>query len=89
MLDDFGFIFFDKIKKFLVQLKKKAIWLSPQEPVLVIEADPEDNKFLEAAQEVKADFVITGDTKHFPSGKFKKSRIVTPAEFLDIVVLEL
>lgn len=78
-----------KIKKFLAQLKKKAKWVSPQEPARVITVDPEDNKFLEAAQEAQADFVITGNTKHFPFKKFKKSRIVTPAEFLDIVVLAL
>lgn len=79
----------EKINGFLAKIREKAIWVTPEASVEAIKADPEDNKFLEAAQEAEADFVITGNTKHFPMRKFKKSRIVTPAEFLDIVVLAL
>ncbi len=45
----------------------------------------EDEKFLQAAYAAEADYLITGNRKHYP-GTFKgKLRIVTPAEFLTAV----
>ena len=41
-----------------------------------------DNRVLECASDGKADFVVTGDTKHIlPLGKYKGTRILSPAEF--------
>jgi predicted nucleic acid-binding protein len=41
--------------------------------------------FLECALEAEADFLITGNTKHFPHGKFRNIQIVTPKEFLRFI----
>ena len=41
--------------------------------------DENDKMFLEVAKSVSADYLITGNTKHFP----KNNLIVTPKEFLD------
>ena len=61
----------------------------PKTHLDIIVFDPEDNRFLECAGEAKADFLITGNTKHFPSEKFQKTRIVSPAEFLIALVKNL
>lgn len=45
-------------------------------------ADPADNRALECAVEARADFLITGDAHLLEVGKFRKTRIVRPAEFL-------
>jgi putative PIN family toxin of toxin-antitoxin system len=44
-------------------------------------SDPDDNKFLELAFTSKADFLITGNTKHFPFGKFQNTEIISPANY--------
>lgn len=44
--------------------------------------DPDDNMFLECAQAGDADYIVTGNTRHFPK-TWKKSRVVTPREFID------
>jgi len=40
-----------------------------------------DNRFLECAE---ADYLVTGNTKHFPQGH-KKTKVVTGRRFLDIL----
>jgi putative PIN family toxin of toxin-antitoxin system len=47
-------------------------------------SDPADNKFLECADEARADYLITGNVRHFP--KFwKATKIVTVREFIELV----
>ena len=47
---------------------------------------PEDDAvFLVTAIEGGADYMITGNTRHFPAGKYGKCKIVIPAEFLKLV----
>jgi putative PIN family toxin of toxin-antitoxin system len=46
---------------------------------------PEDDIiFIAAAVSGGADFIITGNIKHFPGKKYGNARVVTPAEFLEI-----
>lgn len=62
-----------------------AIVVSPQMIIQVIQAHVEDNKILEAAQETKADYIISGDKKHLLSLKqFKDIKIISAKQFLDI-----
>jgi putative PIN family toxin of toxin-antitoxin system len=44
--------------------------------------DPGDEPFIEAALSTKADFLITGNKKHYPARSCKDVTVVTPAEFL-------
>jgi uncharacterized protein len=74
-----------KVKTLLTRLQARARWVKPDVYVDIIPNDREDNKFLECAQEAKADFLITGKTRHFPFKKFEKTRIVSPAEFLSVI----
>jgi uncharacterized protein len=47
-------------------------------------SDPADNIFLECADEARADYLITGNLRHFP--KFwKATKIVTSREFMELV----
>ena len=45
--------------------------------------DEDDNKFLELAETVDADFIITGNTKQFNIDSFRETKIVTPSEYLE------
>ncbi len=51
----------------------------------VIKEDPPDNMFLEAAFETEANFIISGNKHVLNVGKFGKTKIVKPAEFLELV----
>jgi putative PIN family toxin of toxin-antitoxin system len=46
--------------------------------------DKKDNRFLATAAAAGADYLITGNTRHFPT-RYRKTRIVTPAEFISII----
>src|SRR5438105_5283711 len=55
---------------------------------LDITSDPDDNLFLECADAARADYLVTGNQKHFPRF-WKKTKIITPREFIDIVAPHL
>jgi uncharacterized protein len=44
--------------------------------------DPGDNKFLECAEAAQADYLVTGNIRHFPE-VWKDTQVVTPREFID------
>jgi len=45
--------------------------------------DPSDNIFLECADAARADYLVTGNQKHFPRF-WKKTKVVTPREFVSL-----
>jgi uncharacterized protein len=47
--------------------------------------DEADNRFLECAQAARAGYLVTGNKKHFPFPAFGKTRIVSPAELLQVL----
>jgi putative PIN family toxin of toxin-antitoxin system len=51
---------------------------------LRVAADADDNKFIECADAARADYLLTGNPRHFP--KFwKRTKIITSREFIEIV----
>ena len=57
-------------------------------PSRTISASPDqsDNRFLECAQEAGAEYVVTGNKRHFPFPEFEGINIVSPAEFARILM---
>ena len=54
--------------------------------LLVIAADPDDDKVLECAVIGNATHIVSGDKRHLlPLGTYQGIRIVSPAEFLQLV----
>lgn len=49
--------------------------------------DPEDIAYIEAAVAGAADFLITGNLKHFPDSPYGTARVVTVREFADLAGL--
>jgi uncharacterized protein len=45
--------------------------------------DPDDNIFLECAQAAKAEYLVTGNPRHFPT-HWKYTRIVLPRQFIEL-----
>ena len=55
---------------------------------LVVTTDPADNIFLECADAARADYLVTGNQKHFPKS-WKKTKVVTPREFVSLAAPHL
>ena len=73
-----------QIEDILGGIKKYSTVVEPQTRLNVIKNDPPDNRILECASSVKADYIISGDKKHIlPLKKFDSIRIVSAKEFLD------
>jgi uncharacterized protein len=53
-------------------------------PLPAITADPADNIFVECADAARADYIVTGNPRHFPK-YWKSTKVVTSREFLEIV----
>ena len=70
------------VREFLSTLRSRALWVVPKVPVNNVAKDPADDAFLECALEAQADFLVIGNTQHFPERKFHRTSIVTPGEFV-------
>lgn len=49
----------------------------------VIKKDPDDNKFIECAVKLKADFIVTGDKALKEINQYFNIKILSPSDFLD------
>lgn len=47
----------------------------------------EDEKFVIAAVAGNADYLITGNAKHFPAGKYGKCVVISAAEFIKLILM--
>ncbi len=76
------------VRQQLLQLiRSRAHRVAPAKR-LQVTADPDDNIFLECADAARADYLVTGNTRHFP--KFwKKTKVITSREFINVVAPHL
>lgn len=76
------------LRQQLLQLiRKRAHWVVPTRR-LQVASDPGDNIFLECADAARADYLLTGNARHFP--KFwKQTKIITSCEFVNLVTPHL
>jgi uncharacterized protein len=76
------------LRQQLLQLiRSQAHSVVPSRPLQVAK-DADDNKFLECADAARADYLVTGNQRHFP--KFwKKTKVITSREFISIVAPHL
>jgi uncharacterized protein len=72
------------ITKTLQTIREKGLWVRPTETVRACQ-DPDDDIFLECAQAAQADYLVTGNLKHFPT-TWGQTRIVTARWLLDTVL---
>jgi putative PIN family toxin of toxin-antitoxin system len=51
--------------------------------------DPADTRFLACAHAAQAEFVVTGNKRHFPDAPYGPTRVVNAAELLDRMTREI
>jgi uncharacterized protein len=76
------------VRQQLLQLiRSHSQRVKPSRPIQMT-SDPDDNRFLECADAARADYLVTGNQRHFP--KFwKKTKVITSREFISIVAPHL
>ena|SRR5438445_3604637 len=67
-------------------IREKGFWVRPTETIRGC-SDPDDDIFLQCAQAAGADYLVTGNLRHFPTS-WQGTRIVTARRLLDIIVGE-
>jgi len=55
---------------------------------LAVSRDPGDNKFIECADAARADYLITGNRRHFPTF-WKATKVITAREFVEMAAPHL
>lgn len=60
-----------------------AEFVDPEEKIDAVEADPDDDKFLEAAVAGNVDYVVSGDQHLLDLDSFRGIEIVTPRTFYE------
>ena len=66
----------------LRQLRNLSDWVQPDQRISVAK-DPDDNIILECAAAGQADYLVTGNLRHFPKS-IRQVPIINPRQFLDI-----
>lgn len=74
-------------QQFLHLIKQHTHAVSPSHP-LQVTGDPGDNIFLECAEAARADYLITGNSRHFPRF-WRYTKVVTAREFVSVVAPHL
>lgn len=73
--------------RLLQLIEKRSYRVSPSR-ALNIASDPADNMFLECADAARADYLVTGNQRHFPDF-WRQTKVITSREFIDIVAPHL
>ncbi|MDO8538247.1 MAG: putative toxin-antitoxin system toxin component, PIN family [archaeon] len=73
----------EKIQVQLNIIMSFAELIEIKEQIDFIKSDPADNKILDCAFSIRADFIVSGDNHLLELKEFKEIRIVSPKEFLE------
>jgi len=76
------------LRQQLLQLIKNRTRIIASSRLPQVTIDPADNIFVECADAARADYLVTGNQRHFP--KFwKNTKIISSREFLNIIAPHL
>lgn len=74
----------DEVQAIMRLIKTTATLVTPQQTVTAAH-DPDDNMFLECAEEAEANYLVTGNKKHFPA-KWGVTKVVSGREVMDLML---
>jgi len=74
----------ENVEAFLTQVEQEGFLVSAK-PLETHLLDPDDEPFLEVAIAGKVEALVTGNKRHFPKKEYAKVRILSPAEFLEVL----
>jgi uncharacterized protein len=68
----------------LLSIRKVGVWV-PTDVRAAGCSDLDDNIFLECAEAAAADYLVTGNQRHFPD-RWKKTRVISARAFVEIIM---
>ncbi|MBV9036824.1 MAG: putative toxin-antitoxin system toxin component, PIN family [Acidobacteriaceae bacterium] len=74
-----------EVKYALGRIVETAELVEPRQTVNVIKDDPDDNRILECAVAARSDYLVTGDKHLLKLGQFGHTKIMKPADFLNMM----
>jgi uncharacterized protein len=75
-----------RLAEFFGDLRQTALMVVPTKKLRQC-TDTSDDRFLECALSARADYVVTGNVRHFPQ-RFQDIRVILPRQFLTILAAE-
>ena len=72
----------DEIEALITMLQENGELFRPRDAT-VASPDPADTKFLLCANAARAEFIVTGNKRHFPNAPYGPTRVVNAGELLD------
>ena len=76
-----------KVTQSLRLIKKRAKNVTPTF-TLSVSPDTDDNRFLECAEAANADYLVTGNRRHFPA-EYRNTLVVNARQLIEIITPEL
>jgi putative PIN family toxin of toxin-antitoxin system len=76
------------LRQQLLQLIKNHAYTMAPSRRLEVSRDVDDNRFLECADAARADYLVTGNQKHFPRF-WKQTKIISSREFIGLIAPHL
>ncbi len=74
-----------EIEQWVVSLDNTATRVSGKLEINAVKADPDDDKYIAAAAEGLAEYIVTGDSHLLDIKEYESIKIVTPRRFLQIL----
>ena len=82
---EISFLSRQEVGDLLLELQNSAIFIPTTLALKVIEKDPTDDKYIVAAVEGQADYIVSGDQHLLELGSYENTKIITPKEFMEIL----
>jgi putative PIN family toxin of toxin-antitoxin system len=79
----------DEIAALLAMLRAKGTLIPPSGPPAPALPDADDGKFLHCAESSQAEYIVTGNKRHFPRELCGAIRVVNAGALLDRITLEI
>jgi len=76
------------LRQHFVDLIRQRAYVVDSVRAIQVAHDPDDNIFIECADAARADYLVSGNVRHFP-GFWKNTKVVTSREFLSLVAPHL
>jgi len=74
----------ENVEGFLEQTEREGLLVSVK-PLKFHLPDPDDEPFLEVALSGEVKAIVTGNKRHFPKKEYEGVKILSPAEFLEVL----
>ena len=74
----------EDVNQILLDFSTFSLPVKINKQLIVVQDDPDDNKFIECALECKANYIISGDTHLLNLKEYEGIKIIKSSEFLKV-----